>query len=222
MWIINTPNKCGTNFIARFWASTSTYLRIDVLLLADVLLTFNSHIDEALEDRSSELLLLSRNGLGLSAGKVEDRARTSDRDIDMHLVVERGVRGEISMASNRLATFYNPQCPDHDTTKADNWILLCTWMRKTSMAGQFNTYWKRSSSNFWQISMRTTYMALAGQFDSYYKWKDSAGRIQLEGSNYRRSAGNSRWYTRGLPTRGRPWIPITPSRYPQRLSISDR
>ena len=44
-------------------------------------------------------------------------------DIDMHLFVEKGLRGGISMVSKRFAKANNPQCPEYDSTKPNKWIM---------------------------------------------------------------------------------------------------
>ena len=98
------------------------YLRTDVLLLADVFETFRAtsmkhyQLDPAyyfsLPGMAWDALLKKTN--------VELELLT---DIDMHLFFERGLRGGVSMVSKRFAKANNPQCPDHDTTKPNNWIM---------------------------------------------------------------------------------------------------
>ena len=43
-------------------------------------------------------------------------------DINIHLFVERGLRGGISMVSTRHAKANNEQCPDYDSEKPKTWI----------------------------------------------------------------------------------------------------
>ena len=44
-------------------------------------------------------------------------------DIDMHLFVERGIRGGISMVSKRYAKANNPQVPGYDPSKPNKHIM---------------------------------------------------------------------------------------------------
>ena len=44
-------------------------------------------------------------------------------DIDMHLFMEKGLRGGVCMVSKRLAKVNNPQCLDYDSTKPNSWIM---------------------------------------------------------------------------------------------------
>ena len=42
---------------------------------------------------------------------------------DMHLFIERGMRGGISCASKRHSKANNKYCPDYDKTKPEKWIV---------------------------------------------------------------------------------------------------
>ena len=42
---------------------------------------------------------------------------------DMHLFIERGMRGGISCASRRHSKANNKYCPDYDKTKPEKWIV---------------------------------------------------------------------------------------------------
>ena len=55
-------------------------------------------------------------------------------DYEMHLFVERGMRGGISMVSKRYAKTNNPMIPDYDPSKAKNYIMILT--RTTFTDGQ--------------------------------------------------------------------------------------
>ena len=44
-------------------------------------------------------------------------------DIDMHLLVERGMRGGISMVSKRYAKANNPLVPEYDPSKPKIFIM---------------------------------------------------------------------------------------------------
>ena len=91
------------------------YLRTDVLLLADVFDTFrNSSIQHYFSAPG-----MSWDAL-LKMTKVELELLT---DIDMHLFMEKGLRGGVCMVSKRFAKANNPQCPEYDSTKPNNWIM---------------------------------------------------------------------------------------------------
>ena len=98
------------------------YLRTDVLLLADVFETFR---DTSIKHYSLDPAhYFSAPGMSwdalLKKTKVQLELLT---DIDMHLFVEKGLRGGISMVSKRFAKANNPQCPDYDSTKPNKWIM---------------------------------------------------------------------------------------------------
>ena len=98
------------------------YLRTDVLLLADVFETFrNTSIEHYSLDPAH---YFSAPGMSwdalLKKTKVQLELLT---DIDMHLFVERGLRGGISMVSKRFAKANNTQCPEYDSTKPNKWIM---------------------------------------------------------------------------------------------------
>ena len=98
------------------------YLRTDVLLLADVFETFRKTslqqygLDPANYYSSPGL---SWDALLKSTG-VELELLT---DYDMHLFVEKGLRGGISMASKRYAKANNPIVEGHDPDKPTTYIM---------------------------------------------------------------------------------------------------
>jgi len=98
------------------------YLRTDVLLLADVFEAFRSTsmrhygLDPA--------NYFSAPGMSWDALlKITGVELELLTDIDMHLFVEKGLRGGVCMVSKRFAKANNPQCPDYDSTKPKNWIM---------------------------------------------------------------------------------------------------
>src|ERR1043165_6895297 len=102
------------------------YLRTDVLLLADVFETFRA--TSMKHYQLDPACYFSLPGMAwdalLKKTKVELELLT---DIDMHLFFEKGLRGGVSMVSQRFAKANNPQCPNHDSTKPDNWKqITCT------------------------------------------------------------------------------------------------
>ena len=98
------------------------YLRTDVLLLADIFEAFrNTSMQHYGLDPAH---YLSAPGMSwdalLKMTKVELELLT---DIDMHLFMEKGLRGGVCMVSKRFAKANNPQCPQYDNTKPNSWIM---------------------------------------------------------------------------------------------------
>lgn len=97
------------------------YLRTDVLLLADVFETFR---DTSMNYyKLDPVHYITAPGMAwdalLKKTKVQLELLT---DIDMHLFVEKGLRGGISMVSKRLATSNNPLCPGYNSEQVRKWI----------------------------------------------------------------------------------------------------
>ncbi|CAJ0924943.1 14382_t:CDS:2 [Entrophospora sp. SA101] len=44
-------------------------------------------------------------------------------DLDQYMLVERAIRGGMSMVSQRYAKANNPQCPDYDESKPNSWVM---------------------------------------------------------------------------------------------------
>ena len=69
-------------------------------------------------------------------------------DMDMHLMIERGMRGGISMASKRYAKANNPKVKDYDPEKQTNYITyldannLYGWAMSLPLPKK-NFHWKR-------------------------------------------------------------------------------
>ena len=98
------------------------YVKTDVALLADVFENFRnlcqeqSGLDPAHYFTSPGLswdALLKKTGLELELFT----------DLEMHLFVERGKRGGISMVSKRYAKANNPQVKDYDPSKPNKYIM---------------------------------------------------------------------------------------------------
>ncbi|GBN30478.1 hypothetical protein AVEN_138087-1 [Araneus ventricosus] len=45
-------------------------------------------------------------------------------DIDMHLFIEKGIHGGVSMISHRHTEANHPQCPNYDSSEAFKYYLL--------------------------------------------------------------------------------------------------
>ncbi|XP_069109117.1 uncharacterized protein [Argopecten irradians] len=97
------------------------YLKTDVLLLADVFENFRSisldyyHLDPAhyyTAPGFSWEAMLKMTGVEL---QLLD-------DIDMVLMVEKGVRGGVSMISKKFAQANNPKAPGYDPSKPNTWL----------------------------------------------------------------------------------------------------
>jgi hypothetical protein len=98
------------------------YLRTDVHLLADVFETFR---DTSMSHYGLDPgHYFSAPGMSwdalLKKTEIELELLT---DIDMHLFIEKGLRGGICMVSRRFAKANNPMCPDYDDTKPNTWIV---------------------------------------------------------------------------------------------------
>ena len=98
------------------------YLQSDVLLLADVFENFRNiclnyyELDPAHFYTSPSLAWAAC----LKMTDVELELLT---DPDMYLFVEEGIRGGISMISNRYSKANNPYVPDYDATQDNNYII---------------------------------------------------------------------------------------------------
>ena len=98
------------------------YLKSDVLQLADVFENFRSvcldnyHLDPAHYYTAPGL---SWDAMLLSTGVKLDLIT----DIDMYLMVESGIRGGISMISQKYAKANNPYIEDHDPEKTTSYIM---------------------------------------------------------------------------------------------------
>ncbi|GET55307.1 uncharacterized protein LOC114539009 [Rhizophagus irregularis DAOM 181602=DAOM 197198] len=98
------------------------YLETDVLLLADV---FMNYTIMCLQDDS-----LDPSHYVSAPGMFNDSLYKSSgaelklmTDIDEYLMVEKGIRGGMTMASHRYAKANNLKCPDYDSSKPTTWIL---------------------------------------------------------------------------------------------------
>ena len=98
------------------------YVKTDVALLADVFENFRNLCQEQYGLDPAHYYTspgLSWDAL-LKKTVVELELFT---DIDMHLFVERGLRGGISMVSKRYAKANNPYVPDYDPSRPNKYIM---------------------------------------------------------------------------------------------------
>ena len=106
------------------------YLMTDVLLLADVVQQFRGlakreydldplHYYTAPGFSWDSMLKLTTTSL---YGEVATRHLDLLTDSDQGLFIEKGIRGGISMISNRFAVANNPEVPDHDASEPKNWL----------------------------------------------------------------------------------------------------
>ena len=98
------------------------YVKMDITLLADVFENFRNLCEEQYRLDLAHFLMspgLSWDVLLKKTGvKLE-----SLTEIDMHLFVERGMRGRISMVSKRYAKGNNPLVPEYDPSKPKKFIM---------------------------------------------------------------------------------------------------
>ena len=123
------------------------YVATDTLLLADVFENFRKVCQEKYGLDPAHYY--SAPGLSwdalLKKTAVELELLT---DLDMHLFIERGMRGGISMASKRYAKANNPQVEGYDPTQPTNYITyihannLYGWAMSLPLPKK-NFHWKR-------------------------------------------------------------------------------
>ncbi|GBN47956.1 hypothetical protein AVEN_10328-1 [Araneus ventricosus] len=67
--------------------------------------------------------MLTSPGLAWQAAlKMTDVKLDLFTDINMHLFIEKGIRGGVSMISHRHSEANHPQCPNYDSSKANKYI----------------------------------------------------------------------------------------------------
>ena len=99
-----------------------SYLKSDVLLLADVFENFRDICLEYYELDPGHFY--TSPGLSwLACLKMTGVELELLTDPDMYLFIEEGLRGGISMITQRHAKANNPYLPDYDPTKDTNYLL---------------------------------------------------------------------------------------------------
>ena len=98
------------------------YLQTDVTLLADVFQAFRKTCIKAY--KLDPLHYYTAPGLSwdalLKCTKIDLELL---KDIDMHMFIEKGMRGGISMVSKRHAKANNPHIADYNPDKGDNYLM---------------------------------------------------------------------------------------------------
>ena len=114
------------------------YLKADVLLLADV---FEKFIKTCLDYYGLDSChYFSSPGLSWNAMlKMTGRKLDLILDIDMHLFIEKGMRGGISYISKRYSKANNKymKCYDSGAKKVN---ILCIWMQIIYMVGNESVF----------------------------------------------------------------------------------
>ena len=167
------------------------YCRTDVLLLADVLETFQKMclrqygLDPAHYYTSPGLswdALLKKTGVELDLLT----------DYDLHLFIERGMRGGISMVSKRHAKANNPLVDGYDPEKPSSHVL---YLDANNLYG-------------WAMSQPLPTGA--------FRWEENCEQLT---KNHCKSSSRR---SRGLYTRSRPGVPRRPKRRAQCISVGTR
>ncbi|CAJ0634281.1 10391_t:CDS:2 [Entrophospora sp. SA101] len=98
------------------------YLETDVLLLADVFMNYTIMClkDDGLDPSHYVLAPGMFNDSLYKSSGAEIKLLT---DLDQYMLVERAIRGGMSMVSQRYAKANNPQCPDYDESKPNSWVM---------------------------------------------------------------------------------------------------
>jgi hypothetical protein len=129
------------------------YLKSDVLLLADVFENFRNVCLKAYNVDPCHFY--TRPGLAWQAClkmiEVELELLT---DPDMYLFIEEGLRGGISMISNRFSKANNPYVPDYDPDQDSSYVMyldannLYGWVMSQSLpTGEFDWLNEEENSN---------------------------------------------------------------------------
>ncbi|GBL85266.1 hypothetical protein AVEN_145574-1, partial [Araneus ventricosus] len=97
------------------------YVKTDVILLSDVFENFRKLTQNFYQLDAAHML--TSPGLAWQAAlKMTDVKLDLFTDIDMHLFIEKGIRGGVSMISHRHSEANHPQCPNYDASEANKYI----------------------------------------------------------------------------------------------------
>lgn len=97
------------------------YVKTDVILLADVFENFRQ-LTQRFYGLDAGHMLTSPSLAWQAALKMTDVKLDLFTDYDMHLLIEKGIRGGVSMISHRHSKANNPACPQYDPTKERKYI----------------------------------------------------------------------------------------------------
>ncbi len=110
------------------------YVKTDVLLLADVFENFRKLTLDFYKLDASHMM--TSPGLAWQAAlKMTDVKMDLLKDLDMHLFIEKGIRGGVSMITHRHSRANHPQCPTYDSTKPEKHIL---YLDANNLYGRFS------------------------------------------------------------------------------------
>src|SRR3954447_13976451 len=98
------------------------YLETDVFLLADVFMNYTIMClqDDGLDPTHYVSASGMFNDSLYKSSGVEIKLMT---DMDEYLMVERGIRGGMTMVSQRYVKANNEKCPDYNPNKLKSWIM---------------------------------------------------------------------------------------------------
>ncbi|GBL79964.1 hypothetical protein AVEN_28998-1 [Araneus ventricosus] len=108
------------------------YVKTDVILLSDVFENFRKLTQNFYQLDAAHMM--TSPGLAWQAAlKMTDVKLDLFTDIDMHLFIEKGIRGGVSMISHRHSEANHPQCPNYDASEANKYI---TYLDANNLYGQ--------------------------------------------------------------------------------------
>ncbi|GBN27366.1 hypothetical protein AVEN_80263-1 [Araneus ventricosus] len=98
------------------------YFNTGVILLSDAFENFHKLTQNFYQLDAAHML--TSPGLAWQAAlRMADVKLELCTDINMHLFIEKGIRGGVSMISHRHSEANHPQCPNYDSNRANKYII---------------------------------------------------------------------------------------------------